>query len=263
MYHRSVMESVDPSSSALAFLRLTGHPLRWAILAELGRSDREVRELSSALNQQQSLVSYHLGRLSAGGLVSTRRSSADRRDAYYRIELERCRELLAGVGGALHPALAAPPGGGYDRLVARAQPARVLFLCTGNSSRSQLAEAFTRQLAGDWLAAVSAGSSPKAIHPNAVRVASGYGLDLSGARSKHFDEFVDRSFDHVVTLCDRVREVCPPFLHSTERIHWSIPDPAIDEDGYPAFQRVAADIRQRIEFFLPQVRQCLETGGSR
>src|ERR1700741_5377552 len=84
------------------FLRLAGHPLRWRLLTELARSDRQVRELTGRLGQAQSLISYHLGQLRAGGLVSVRRSSADRRDAYYRIELTRCGELLAETGLALH-----------------------------------------------------------------------------------------------------------------------------------------------------------------
>ena len=84
------MQSAPPG-----FLRLAGHPVRWRLLTELARTDRQVRELTGLLGQPQSLVSYHLGQLRAGGLVSARRSSADGRDSYYRIELARCRELLA------------------------------------------------------------------------------------------------------------------------------------------------------------------------
>jgi DNA-binding transcriptional ArsR family regulator len=86
------------------FLRLAGHPLRWRLLSELSRSDRQVRELKVLTGERQSLVSYHLGQLRAGGLVSMRRSSADRRDAYYRIDLARCAELLAATGAAPWPA---------------------------------------------------------------------------------------------------------------------------------------------------------------
>src|SRR6266700_5104901 len=93
----------DPSPPS--FLRLAGHPLRWQLLCELARSDRQVRELTGLLGQPQSLVSYHLGRLLEGQLVRTRRSAADRRDAYYSLDLARCGELLVATGAALHPGL--------------------------------------------------------------------------------------------------------------------------------------------------------------
>src|SRR5919106_5609943 len=95
-----------------SLLRLAGHPLRWELMSELARSDRHVRELTEALGKRQSLVSYHLGRLREGHLVSMRRSSADGRDAYYSLDLARCGELLAAAGRALHPGLdLAPPRG--------------------------------------------------------------------------------------------------------------------------------------------------------
>src|SRR3954465_15396308 len=90
------------------FLQLVGHRLRWRLLTELARSDRQVRELTRAVGRPQSLVSYHLGRLRSGGLVSMRRSSFDGRDAYYRVDLGRCGELLATTGAALHPAFRMP-----------------------------------------------------------------------------------------------------------------------------------------------------------
>ena len=247
----------DGELSPPGFLRLAGHPLRWRLLSELARSDRMVHELTGLVGQPQNLVSYHLGKLRDGRLVSARRSSADGRDAYYTADLARLRASLVGTGTALHPGLhlASPPlggpgpGGGRSR-----RPVRVLFLCTGNSARSQMAEALTRARSGGAVEAFSAGSRPKPLHPNAGRAMRELGLDLAGHRSKHLDEFADADLDRVVTLCDRVREVCPEFPGPPEATHWSIPDPAAagegDEASYPAFQRTAAELDTRVGFLL-------------
>jgi protein-tyrosine-phosphatase len=247
-----------PHTAPPPFLQLAGHPLRWQLLSELARSDRQVRELTKVLDTPQSLVSYHLGKLRAGKLVSMRRSSADGRDAYYRIDLARCRDLLTAAGGALHPGLALSPPVADDN-AARGRRAYVLFLCTGNSTRSQIAEAMLRHLAGGSVEAHSAGSNPRGVHPNAVRVMRERGIDISAARSKHLSRFARRRFDYVITLCDRVREVCPEFPGGPERIHWSMADPALegdsDDESYPAFVRTAAEIEERVRFFLHVIEQ--------
>jgi protein-tyrosine-phosphatase/DNA-binding transcriptional ArsR family regulator len=241
------------------FLRLAGHPLRWRLLGELACSDRRVGELCDLAGRQQSLVSYHLRQLRDGGLVFTRRSLADGRDVYYVLDLERCGELLVSTGVALHPGLAPAIGSraGRERGSARAV-ARVLFLCTGNSGRSQIAEALAAQLSGGAVRAVSAGSHPKPLHPNAVRVMRTRGVDIAGRRSKHVSEFTGRRFDYVISLCDRVREVCPEFPGAPELVHWSIPDPArepgSDEETLPAFERTAAEISTRIGFLLDAIQ---------
>src|SRR3954465_14108600 len=122
------------------FLQLAGHPLRWRLLSELARSDRRVGELCELAGRRQSLVSYHLRQLRDGGVVSMRRSAADGRDTYYALDLARCDELLAGAGMSLHPALATDTRP-RRRATPRSPIARVLFLCTGNSARSQMAAA--------------------------------------------------------------------------------------------------------------------------
>jgi protein-tyrosine-phosphatase/DNA-binding transcriptional ArsR family regulator len=235
------------------FLPLAGHPVRWRLLRELARSDRQVRELTSLTGHRQSLVSYHLGRLRAARLVSARRSSADGRDAYYTVDLARCGELLAAAGGALHPAL----GAAGRPSAAAGAPARVLFLCTGNSARSQMAEALAQRRSGGLVEAFSAGSHPKPLHPNAVRVMAEHGIDLSGRPSRHLTVFAAERFDHVITLCDRVREVCPEFPGHPRHIHWSIADPAAagdtDQASYPAFQATAAELEVRIGFLLAAI----------
>ena len=232
------------------FLQLAGHPVRWRLLRELARSDRQVRELTHLTGHRQSLVSYHLGRLRAAQLVSARRSSADGRDAYYTVDVARCGELLAAAGGALHPAL----GPGQPPAAAPRAPARVLFLCTGNGSRSQLAEALAQRRSGGLVQAFSAGSHPRSLHPNTVRVLAEHGIDVRGRAAKHLSVFAADRFGYVITLCDRVREVCPEFPGHPRHIHWSIPDPAAagdtDEASYPAFQATAAELEARIGFLL-------------
>jgi ArsR family transcriptional regulator, arsenate/arsenite/antimonite-responsive transcriptional repressor / arsenate reductase (thioredoxin) len=235
------------------FLQLAGNPLRWQLLSELTRSDRQVRELTALLGQPQNLVSYHLARLREGGLVAARRSSADGRDAYYSIDLARCGELLTAAGAALHPGLRLLPP---PPAQARAR-ARVLFLCTGNSTRSQMAQAIMEQLAGESVTAASAGSHPKPVHPNAIAVMREQGIDISGRGSRHMSVFAGQRFDYVISLCDRVREVCPDFPGPPEVIHWSIPDPAAgsgsDSETCPAFRAVATGLRTRIGFLLARI----------
>jgi ArsR family transcriptional regulator, arsenate/arsenite/antimonite-responsive transcriptional repressor / arsenate reductase (thioredoxin) len=248
------------------FLRLAGHPLRWQLLSELARSDRRVGELCELAGRRQSLVSYHLRQLREGGLVSMRRSAADGRDSYYLLDLARCGELLRSAGAALHPGLAPTT---RPRARNRGAPrARVLFLCTGNSARSQIAEALAEQLSGGAVTAASAGSHPKPLHLNAVRVARERGIDISGRRSKHLSEFADERFDYVISLCDRVREVCPEFPGMPEPIHWSMPDPArepgSDEQTLPAFERTATELSTRIGFLIEAIeKEHQHSGGDR
>jgi protein-tyrosine-phosphatase len=230
-----------------AFLRLAGHPLRWRLLSELARGDRQVHELCQLVGQPQNLVSYHLGRLRAACLVSARRSSADRRDTYYRAELARCSELLGSAGGLLHPGLRLIPPP-IEELSSGDRSARVLFLCTGNSARSQMAEGLLQHLSHGAVEAYSAGSHPKALHPQAVRVMHKRGIDLRGRRAKSLQEFTTEQFDVVISLCDRVREVCPEFPGHPRTIHWSIADPALE--GTAAFERTAAELEWRISFLL-------------
>jgi ArsR family transcriptional regulator, arsenate/arsenite/antimonite-responsive transcriptional repressor / arsenate reductase (thioredoxin) len=123
----------------------------------------------------------------------------------------------------------------------------------GNSARSQIAEALVGELAAGARAR-GAGSQPKPLHPNAVRAMRERGIDLAGRRSKHLDEFAGVCFDRVVSLCDRVREICPEFPDHPRQLHWSIPDPGregtTDAETYPAFARTARELETRVWFFL-------------
>src|SRR3954470_17732339 len=235
------------------FVRLAAHPLRWRLLAELADSDYRVRELVSRVDQPQNLVSYHLRLLRNGGLVTATRSSFDGRDSYYHLDLDRCAEALAGTGVALHPALrldrAMPARPGHQPRLPRVT---VMFVCTGNSARSPIAEALLRRHTADRVAATSAGSDPKPrLHPDTVRVLTDdFGIDIAGQRPRHLNTLTDRRFDYVITLCDRAREACPEFGARTRRLHWSIPDPSATGTGeqasYPAFVRAATDIDTRV-----------------
>jgi ArsR family transcriptional regulator, arsenate/arsenite/antimonite-responsive transcriptional repressor / arsenate reductase (thioredoxin) len=249
--YRPGMPSSGRIADPPAFLRLAAHPLRWQLLAELADSDYRVRELVTRVGQPQNLVSYHLRLLRDGGLVTSTRSSFDGRDSYYHLDLDRCAAALADSGAALHPALrrpaVAPPV--EPR---RPGPIAVLFVCTGNSARSPIAEALLRHRAGD-VTVTSAGSRPKdQLHPHAVRVLrERFGIDVSDRLPRHLDALAGRRFDHVITLCDRARESCPEFPDQPRRVHWSIPDPASAGDGYAAFRRTAADIETRVGHLLP------------
>jgi protein-tyrosine-phosphatase/DNA-binding transcriptional ArsR family regulator len=240
-----------------AFVRLAAHPLRWRLLTELAGSDYRVRELVARVDQPQNLVSYHLRLLRDGGLVNSTRSSFDGRDSYYHLDLDRCADALTDSGAALHPALrrnTAPISPIEPR---RSRRIAVLFVCTGNSARSPIAEALLRHHTADDVTVTSAGSRPKRqLHPDTVRVLrETFGIDISRQRPQHLDTLAGRSFSHVVTLCDRAREACPEFPHQPRRAHWSIPDPATaDGDvqaGYPAFQRIAGEIDTRVRHLLP------------
>ena len=232
-------------------MQLAGHPLRWQLLGELGRSDRQVHELTRLAGQPQNLVSYHLGKLRKAGLVSARNSSADGRDTYYSVDLVQFRELLSTAGAALHPGLVLAPA---SPLPVRRE--RVLFLCTGNSARSQIAEALARARSGGQIEAYSAGSQPKPIHADAVRVMKEeYGINLRGHRAKHLSEFRDERFHRIITLCDKVREVCPAFPGKPHTVHWSMADPSASDEGYAAFLRTARELDTRISFLINALSQ--------
>lgn len=237
-------------------LGLLSDPLRWNLIGELGRSDRRVGELVQLVGKPQNLVSYHLAELRNAGLVTGRRSSADGRDVYYRTDLSRCRDLLGAVGVSLHPGLALGPTQPDVAVRRRAKP-RLLFLCTGNSARSQIAEALVQHRSAGTVEARSAGSHPKPLHPNAVRVMSERGIDIAGRPTKPLTRFTRNRFDRIITLCDKVREICPEFPGKPIAAHWSIADPAAagdtDEATYSTFEHVADEIEGRVALLLAEL----------
>jgi protein-tyrosine-phosphatase/DNA-binding transcriptional ArsR family regulator len=253
MYCDVVMSSGARTSAPPEFLRLASHPLRWQLLSALADSDLRVRELAERVGEPQNLVSYHLRLLRSGGLVTASRSTFDGRDSYYRLDLDRCAAGLAGVGRALHPSLSTGP---VESTTAPDGPA-VLFVCTGNSIRSPMAEAFLRHHTGGRLVVGSAGVAPKErLDPEAVRVLERrLGVEVSSVRPRHIDTVDPHRFDHVVTLCDRAREHLPELPHQPRRLHWSTPDPAAAEgtaaERRRAFHRTADDIESRVRHLVP------------
>lgn len=246
-------------------------------MRKLASGDQRVRELAAAVGQPQNLVSYHLRQLRLGGLVSARRSSFDGRDTYYRLDLDGCAQELAGAAVALHPGLApasvapggspvpeaavpefampeaAVPGSGGPEPPSAVR--RLLFVCTGNSGRSPMAEGLLRYRAGARVAAASAGIAPKPVHPHAIAVMRDrYGVDIAGHRPVPVETAARERFDYVISLCDKAREACPEFAGRPGLIHWSLADPAAGEGGlagYAAFERTAAELDARIGFLLP------------
>jgi ArsR family transcriptional regulator, arsenate/arsenite/antimonite-responsive transcriptional repressor / arsenate reductase (thioredoxin) len=236
-------------------LSVLSDALRWQLVSELGRSDRRVGELVELVGKPQNLVSYHLAELRRVGIVTGRRSSADGRDVYYRADLLRCRDLLGDAGLSLHPGLLLGPTP-HISTPRRSRP-RVLFLCTGNSARSQIAEALVQHGSAGSVEARSAGSHPKTLHPTAVRVLAERGIDIAGRSAKPISRFARTRFDRVITLCDKVREICPEFTGGPIIAHWSIADPAAARDNdtaiYAAFQHVTDEIDNRVSLLLAEL----------
>ena len=128
---------------------------------------------------------------------------------------------------------------------------RVLVLCTGNSARSQMAEGLLRDMAGDRFEVYSAGVDPSFVRPEAIAAMREIGIDISNHRSKSVDEFAGQQFDYVITVCDNDNQQCPMFPGKSERIHWSIADPASvsgdDETRLAAFRSARDELRERLK----------------
>ena len=128
---------------------------------------------------------------------------------------------------------------------------RVLFLCTHNSARSQMAEGLLCHRAGDRFAAFSAGTEATAVRPLAIRVMAELGIDISGQQSKTLDRYLNEPFDAVITVCDQANEACPVFLGAKTRLHWSFPDPSqatgTEDEQLTVYRAVRDAIQARIE----------------
>lgn len=234
-------------------IKLLAHDLRWALVKSLTESDYRVNELVSHVGQPVNLVSYHLKKLRDDALVTARRSEADRRDTYYSLELDHLRDLYWAVGADLHPALTPDQNTAPAAQKTLHQPVSVLFVCTHNSARSQMAEGLMQHLSDGQVNVHSAGSYPTGVHPEAIRAMDALDIDIRPQESQHFDDFQGQSFDFVITVCDLAREVCPTFPGEGKQIHWGFPDPAKVADEtqrQAAFMRTAQRLKSRINHFL-------------
>jgi protein-tyrosine-phosphatase len=232
-----------------------GHDLRWKLASRLARTDARVSELVSGVGEPQNLVSYHLRVLKRAGLVGQRRSSADARDVYYHLDLNRLRAQLETSAGDLHPALAPRVASHAPHQETAGRRPRVLFICSGNSARSQIAEALLRERAHGAIEVESAGPRPAGVHPLAIEVLTERGLRTRGLRSKGLEEFAGREFDYVISLCDIAREECPPRPERPRYVHWSLLDPSVTTGSAArrlgAFRRTADELETRIGHLIP------------
>jgi protein-tyrosine-phosphatase len=236
-------------------LQLLAHEIRWNLLQFLAHSDYTVQELVRLVGQPQNLVSYHLRQLRELAVVTERRSAADERFLYYSLDLDHLHTLYFSATSPLHPALGVGTHPSKQEEWTFAHPPRILFLCTQNSARSQMAEGIVRHLTHGKAEVFSAGSHPAAqIHPDAIRATAALGIDISQQHPKNLEEFQRQSFDCIVTLCDKVREACPSFPDTSDVIHWSFADPAAvegaDNQRYQAFEQTAYQLTRRIRLLL-------------
>ena len=231
-------------------LKLLAHELRWQILVALATSDRRVQELVDLVARPMNLISYHLRLLREAGIVEEHRSAADGRDLYYSLVLPQGVQQFHSIGRQLHPALGCPATS-----APRQTDASILFLCTRNSARSQMAEALMRSKAEERpIVVASAGSQPATVDTDAIRALAELGIEITGQQSKHLDLFRDHHFDYVVTVCDQVREECPVFPGDGNTIHWSIPDPVAargtPEERLAVFIATARELATRVDHLL-------------
>jgi arsenate reductase len=185
-------------------------------------------------------------------IAQQRTAIARQRDDLDRLDAE-LTDLEVTIAAAVRP------GGPAEESLMPDQPIRVLFVCTGNSARSQIAEALLRQHGGDDFAAFSAGTEPKGVNPYTVRVLAETGIDWSQARSKSVTEYLDQPFDYVITVCDRARQACPVFPGEHNSLHWGLDDPAdaegSDTERLAAFRRTQVDLSVRLRPFIELARR--------
>jgi arsenate reductase len=171
--------------------------------------------------------------------IARQRADLDRLEA----ELLDLEDTIAAAGRARRTTPVPEP-----------EPIRVLFLCTHNSARSQIAEALLGRYGGEDFFVRSAGTEQTRVNPYAVRVLGELGIDWSGARSKDLGEFLDQPWDYVITVCDRARQACPVFPGAVNSLHWGLDDPSdvqgTEEERMAAFRRTTTEVSVRLRPFI-------------
>jgi thioredoxin type arsenate reductase len=169
--------------------------------------------------------------------------------ARQRADLDRLEDELLDLELTI-----AAAGRARGRTRSMPDPIRVLFVCTGNSARSQIAEALLGRIGGADFLAASAGTEPGGVNPYTVRVLAEHGIDWSRARSKSVTEFIGQPWDYVITVCDRARQSCPIFPGEHDALHWGLDDPAAvegtDAEKLAAFERTAMELSVRLRPFV-------------
>jgi protein-tyrosine-phosphatase len=254
------MSSLNQMTNPPAFLQLLSHEIRWQLLQALALTDMHVQELVETVQRPQNLVSYHLHKLLQQEILREHRSHADGREVYYSLDMDRIRSSFFSAGESLHPALGPEMKPSTSKAVAdQPKSLRILFLCTHNSARSQIAEAILRSKTNGKIEVFSAGTEATQIHPFAVRILDEMQIDSNAQYSKSIEKFLGQQFDYIITVCDRAKESCPVFPGDPARIHWSIPDPAevegSEEAQYRAFRETGIQLVTRISYLLLSIKR--------
>lgn len=241
--------------TTISALRNFGEPNRLVIISLLSTGPMLVSDICNASGLSLTLVSQHLRILRDSGMVQAERDSKDARAVWYSLNPQRIKEIQTALSMVFDMTKIVDCRG----LGAKQSPNlsrekfRVLFLCSGNSARSQMAEALLQHYGKGLIEARSAGTHPREVHPLTIKVLTEIGLDTKGLKTKHYSVFNQESFHYVITVCDRANEECPDFKGDYQRIHWSIADPVKDgneDELINVFKQTREELAGRIELFV-------------
>ncbi len=234
---------------------LLADPHGWVLLRALANGDQRLHELARDTGVAAEEMSKRLPLLRELGLITERQSDVNPNETFYRFDITAFRRQYQEAGETIHPAVKAE-----DVVIGNlpAEPVRILFLCTGNSARSQMAEGLMRHLSQGKVEVASAGTKPSRVHPVAIQTMDKMGVDIRSQESTHMSQYEGQTFDYVITVCDLQNESCPIFPDAPKRLHWSFPDPAAEPEGEVqerAFATVATHLRAMIRHFLIMIER--------